>query len=74
MSFLSFLRFSLSAGDTPSMTTVLNLAGELVTWIIKQMGFYLSFIMDNPFVATPYLIVLAGLGLGMLVRVWGSIR
>lgn len=61
-------------GGTSTMSGILSLAGELVTWIITQMGAYLNFITDNPIVFIYFLLMLAGLGVGMLMRVWRSAR
>lgn len=61
---------------TPSYSTiaqVLQGAGEIVTWVITQMGSYLTFITDNPIILVLFFITLAGFGYGMLNRIWKSV-
>lgn len=77
MFFSIFLPLALSGGGGSSastLTQILALATELVNWLVTTMASYLTFITSNPLIMTPFIIVIAGLGVGMLLRLWGSIR
>lgn len=59
--------------DTSTISGILNQAGEVVTWLITQMGAYLTFITSNPIILLGAILMLVGLGVGMLFRVWHSV-
>lgn len=59
--------------DASSISGLLSLAGEMVTWFITQMGAYLKFVTDNPIVLIFLLLTLAGAGIGYLTRLMKSV-
>lgn len=61
-------------GSAGTLTQLLSLGTELFTWLITQMGALLTFMFANPLVLVPLVIMIAGLVVGMLGRIWGSIR
>lgn len=71
-----FFFLATGGGDTSgaSLQPILNIAGDLLTWLFSQMGSLLTFMMSNPLVLTPFVIVLAGLVVGYFGRIWGSVR
>lgn len=72
--FLTNLYFPfLTATDASSMDGLLQEATKLVTWIITQMGSFLTFITTNPIVLVMFLLLLAGAGIGFLMRIWHSV-
>lgn len=64
--------FLTGAADASTLAGILDYAGQLVTWLITQMGAWLGFITDNPIVLVFFLLVLAGAGIGFLMRIWHS--
>ena len=59
--------------DASTMGGLLKLATEVVTWLVTTMGSYLQFITDNPIILMMAIIMIAGLGVGMLFRIWHSV-
>lgn len=57
-----------------TVTELLSLATELVTWLVTTMGSYLNFITANPIILIMFVVMIAGLGIGMLFRIWHSVR
>lgn len=53
--------------------TILEYGGKVVTWLVTQMGAYLDFITGKPIILLGAIIMLAGLGVGMLFRIWHSV-
>lgn len=64
----------LLTANASTMSGLLSLATELVTWLVTTMGSYLSFITDNPVILIMFVIMIAGLGVGMLFRIWHSVH
>lgn len=60
-------------GTTPSMSNILALATELVTWVITQMGSFLTFITGNPIILMLFIMSIVGFAVGMLMRIWRSV-
>lgn len=61
---------------TASATTVsglLSLATELLSWLITSMTSLIGFITDNPIILMMMLITLVGLVAGYLFRIWHSV-
>lgn len=61
---------------TASASTVsglLSLATELLTWLITSMTSLIGFITDNPIILMMMLITLVGLVAGYLFRIWHSV-
>ena len=65
--------FAGSSSSSGSLTSILSAGTEVVTWMIVQMGAYLKFITDNPLVLIMFIILLAGSGIGFLMRLWNSV-
>lgn len=65
---------STGGGSADSLTQILAMATELFTWLITQMGALIKFLLANPFVLIPFIIVICGLIIGYFGRVWGSVR
>lgn len=58
--------------DASTIGGILDLAGQLVTWLITQMTAMISFITDQPIILIGMIIGLSGLVVGMLMRIWHS--
>lgn len=65
-----FLASTPAAG---SLDALLAAAGSIVTWVITQMGAFVSFIVENPVVLMLFLLMLVGFAVGMLMRIWRSV-
>lgn len=63
----------LTASDATTIEGLLNMATSVVTWLVTTMGSYLKFVTDNPIILIMAIIMLAGLGVGMLFRIWHSV-
>ena len=63
----------LLTSDASTGTGILNMAKEVITWLVESMTSYLGFITDNPIILLMAIIMLAGLGVGMLFRIWHSV-
>lgn len=63
----------LTETNAGTMDGLLQEATKLVTWIITQMGSFLTFITTNPIVLVMFLLLLAGAGIGFLMRIWHSV-
>ena len=62
----------LLASSASTIGGILELAGELVTWLITQMTALISFITGQPIILIGCIISIAGLAVGMLMRIWHS--
>ena len=65
-------RMVLASADASTIGGILDLAGELVTWLITQMGAMITFITGQPIILIGMIIGLSGLVVGMLMRIWHS--
>lgn len=66
----------LAAGGGDSASTlsgILSMATELMTWVITQMGSLLTFITSNPVILVYFIIAIVGFAVGMLMRIWRSV-
>lgn len=63
----------LTSAGASTMDGLLQEATKLVTWVITQMGSFLTFIVENPVVLVMFLLLLAGAGIGFLMRIWHSV-
>ena len=59
--------------DASTIGGLLEMATSVVTWLVTTMGSYLKFVTDNPVILIMAIIMLAGLGVGMLFRIWHSV-
>lgn len=62
-----------ATATTYSMSAVLELATELLTWLITSMGQLVTFILGNPIILTMMIISLVGLVAGYFFRIWHSV-
>lgn len=72
MTAFAFVNPLLASSDASTVGGLLNLAGQLFTWLITQMTALVSFITDNPIILIGMIIGLAGLVVGMFMRIWHS--
>lgn len=63
-----------SSTSANSLSGILSMATELWTWMLDQMGAILGFITSNPLILSMFIITIAGLAVGMLFRIWHSVR
>lgn len=61
------------SADASTIDGLLEYATKVVTWLITTMGSYIAFVTANPIILIMALIMLAGLGVGMLFRIWHSV-
>lgn len=64
---------SQTAADNSTIAGILSSAGEIVTWVITQMGAFLTFVTSNPIILVLFLFTLVGFSVGMLMRIWRSV-
>lgn len=62
----------LANADASTVSGLLDLSGQLFTWLITQMTALVSFITDNPIILIGMIVGLAGLVVGMFMRIWHS--
>lgn len=65
--------FLTTAADATTIDGLTSMATKVVEWLVTTMGSYLSFITSNPIILMMAIIMLAGLGVGMLFRIWHSV-
>lgn len=63
-----------SGGGGESLTAVLSMATELLTWLITSMGSLLSFMFAHPMLLVFLGITLCGLVIGYFARIWYTVR
>lgn len=63
----------LATADASTVSGILSLATELLTWLISSMGSLITFITGNPIILMMMLITLVGLVCGYLFRIWHSV-
>lgn len=79
MKFMNVIRlfyspfFGSSGGSAPSMSNILSLATELMTWLITQMTAILTFITSNPVILVMFIMAICGFAVGLLMRIWRSV-
>lgn len=56
-----------------SITSLLNMATEMWTWFITQMGTLVTFITSNPIILIMFIMMLSGAVIGMFMRIWRSV-
>ena len=56
-----------------TVSGLLSLATELLTWLIDSMGDLITFITGQPIILMMMVISLAGLVVGYLFRIWHSV-
>lgn len=59
--------------EASTVSGLLNMATELLTWLVTSMTSLINFITDNPIILMMMLITLVGLVVGYLFRIWHSV-
>lgn len=62
-----------ASASASTVSGLLSLATELLTWLITSMTSLIGFITDNPIILMMMLITLVGLVAGYLFRIWHSV-
>lgn len=60
-------------GDASTVSGLLDIATELLTWLITSMGSLLTFVTSHPIILMMMVITLVGLVAGYLFRIWHSV-
>lgn len=71
----SLVRFSAGATPAPgteSVSGVLNMATEILTWAISAMTSVISFIVSHPLILIYFGLAIVGFGVGLFFRIWRS--
>lgn len=63
----------LATSDAGTVTGLLKIATELLTWLVTSMGTLITFITGNPIILMMMVITLVGLVVGYLFRIWHSV-
>lgn len=63
----------LVSSNASTVTGLLNIATELLTWLITSMGSLVTFITGNSIILLMMVITLVGLVCGYLFRIWHSV-
>ncbi len=61
-----------ASGNT-SMSSILTLATELLTWVITSMTSLLTFITGNGVILVFFIMTIVGFAIGVLMRIWHSV-
>nr|WP_296483264.1 hypothetical protein [uncultured Acetatifactor sp.] len=61
-----------TSGNT-SMSNVLSMASELMSWVITQMAAILTFITGNTLILVFFIMTICGFAVGFLMRIWRSV-
>lgn len=61
------------SGDASTVGGLLDIATELLTWLITSMGSLLTFVTSHPIILMMMVITLVGLVAGYLFRIWHSV-
>lgn len=56
-----------------TVSGLLSLATDLLTWLISSMGDLITFITGQPIILMMMIITLVGLVVGYLFRIWHSV-
>lgn len=62
-----------ASGSGESITSVLTMATEMLTWLITSMTSIVSFMFAHPLILTMFLIALGGTAVGFLMRIFHSV-
>lgn len=63
----------MASADTTSVSGLLSMATELLTWLITSMTSLITFITSHPIILLMMIITLVGLVVGYLFRIWHSV-
>lgn len=58
---------------TTTISDVLALATELLTWVITSMTSILTFIQANPLILIWMIVAIVGFAVGFLLRIWHGV-
>ena len=62
-----------ATADASTMGGLLDMATELLTWLISSMGSLVTFITSNPLILTMMVITLVVLVAGYFFSIWHSV-
>lgn len=68
----TFLSGGGASGNT-SMSNILSMATELMTWVITQMAAILTFVTSNTLILVFFIMTICGFAVGFLMRIWRSV-
>lgn len=63
----------LATTTTTTMSSILETATEVLTWMITSMTSLMTFITNNPVILVMFMVFLVGAAIGMLMRIWKSV-
>lgn len=63
----------MATADAGSVSGLLDIASDLLAWLITSMTSLISFITSNPIILLMMVITLVGLVAGYLFRIWHSV-
>lgn len=63
----------LLTGGSADLSSVTDMATQLLTWVITSMGSLLTFIRSNPEIMIWFIVAIVGFAVGMLMRIWRSV-
>lgn len=67
-----FALLSSAGSGAASITDILELGTEMLTWFIKSMGSVVNFIFGNPAILFWFLVGMVAAVVRMLMRIWHS--
>ena len=75
--FVQYFPFILASGGgasgNTSMSNILSMASELMTWVITQMAAILTFVTSNTLILVFFIMTICGFAVGFLMRIWRSV-
>lgn len=74
MTVLAMIPAILTSGEgAGSLSDILSMATELLTWVITSMGSIITFISSHPLILIFMIITIVGFAVGMLMRIWHGV-
>lgn len=62
----------LSGDTTGSISSILELATELFSWLLTNMGLLVTWILEHPLILIGFVLMLCGAVVGFAMRIWRS--
>lgn len=63
----------LATADASSLSGILEMATELLTWAITSMGSIVEFVSQHPLMTIFLIFTIVGFAAGFLFRIWHSV-
>lgn len=73
LTVLAMIPALLTSGEASSLTDILSMATELLSWVITSMTSIITFIGSNPLILIFMIITIVGFAVGMLMRIWHGV-